>query len=253
MARNDKKQAGTSAGNSSPSASKTKPYLVPESADGSQSNQHHEHQARNDTRECNGLPTPQGLFQSSYSSEHSSQRANRIKEINLALKDFSYSSPSLSEVVSAEINTTFTKLVNHVFIVTSMARREIVHPESGVDDEETILKQNETRQNDGFSKVPRSFGYMIELFLEQEILDVTRFKLISRKNAKSVNDRLANHRIPKEWEDFQTALKTIRSSISDNKGGYQEYPTLLKYARLYRDLVSYYVENIKYPPGGTRE
>ena len=249
MARNDKKRAGTSAGNSSPSASKRITVVVPQSADGSQSNQHHEHQARNDTRGSNGLPTPQGLFHPSYDSEHFRQRDNRIKEINLALKDFSYSSPALSEVVSAEINTTFTKLLNHVFIVTSMARREIVPPVSGVDDEETILKQNETRLNDGLNNVPRSFGYMIELFLEQEILDGTRFKLISRMNAKSVNDRLANHRIPKEWEDFQTALKTIRSSISDNKGGYQEYPTLLKYARLYRDLVSYYVENVKYPPG----
>ena len=195
----------------------------------------------------------------SYNWDYKRQNLYSYEGVRKALKDKPYASHSLYMVVSAEITTTFNQLLNHVYIITSMLCGAIVEPGDNATDEEK--KKHLLRKNDELSDIPRNFGYMIELFLETVgaedatgepvgAEDVLRYKIMDRAKPKAmgpVTTRFKNFGFERLWTEFQDALK-VAGVFTDYSGDYQKTRTILRYARLYRDLVQYYVQYIKYPP-----
>ena len=181
-----------------------------------------------------------------------------INNLTKALKGESYGTEEFVRNLSLEVTTCFTALLTRVYLVS-----KIIESEPTPDFRKSMSTTNSAEKKKGKGKkkkpdttlsdlgpIPHQINVMVDLFLFEIDNGMTGvLKFLSRKQ---LTDRFNDYDMANKWDRFESLLKNVNdtSGVDAIYGrNVVNYVTMKKYMIMYREILVWYMKNVKYPPG----
>eukprot|EP00536_Pseudo-nitzschia_multiseries_P012649 jgi/Psemu1/32758/gm1.32758_g len=200
-------------------------------------------------------PPPNSLDK--HDADQNKHRYAVIWNLKNALKDESYGTEEFVRNLSVQVTTCFTALMTKVYLVSKIIESK---PTPDFRKSMSTTKSAEKKKGKGKKKksdttlsdlrpIPHQIDVMVDLFLYELDKGVTRvLGLLSRKQ---LTERFNDYDMANKWNKFESLLRNVNGTSGvDSLYGRNvvNYVTIKKYMIMYREILLWYMKNVKYPP-----